>query len=117
MAHFARLNSQNKVVEVVSAPDNIDEETLSTETGQKWKQTSYNTRENVHILGGTPFRKNYAGIGYKYYSSHDGFAPPKPYTSWTLDGTTCTWHPPMSKPDDGNFYEWNEDELTWDLIS
>ena len=67
MAHIARLNSQNKVVEVVAAPDDVDEAAESTATGQTWKQTSYNTRENVHILSGTPFRKNYAGIGYKYY--------------------------------------------------
>ena len=117
MAHIARLNSKNKVVEVVAAPDDVDEVAESTATGQTWKQTSYNTRENVHILGGTPFRKNYAGIGYKYYVSHDGFAPPKPYTSWTLDGTTCTWQPPTAKPNDGNAYMWNEDNLSWELVS
>lgn len=117
MAHIARLNSKKIVVEVLFVPDGVDEAVVSTATGQTWKQTSYNTRENVHQLGGTAFRKNYAGIGYKYYSSHDGFAPPKPYTSWTLDGTTCTWQPPTAKPNDNNPYEWNEDAQRWDQIT
>jgi hypothetical protein len=79
-----------------------------------WIQTSYNTRGGVHSLGGTPLRKNYAGIGYTYDSQRDAFIPPKPYASWTLDEETCLWNAPVARPE-GN-YTWNEDEQSWDLV-
>ena len=81
-----------------------------------WKQTSYNTRAGVHKLGGTPFRKNYAGIGYTYDEAKDAFIPLKPFNSWTLNEDTCLWTSPVAYPDDGKIYSWNEDNQSWDLI-
>jgi hypothetical protein len=63
-----------------------------------WKQTSYNTQANVHALGGTPFRKNYAGIGYTYDEDRDAFIPPKPYASWVVNETTCVYEAPVAYP-------------------
>ena len=80
------------------------------------KQTSYNTRGGVHILGGTPFRKNHAGKGWKYDETRDAFIPPKPYPSWSLNETTCLWDPPVDRPTDGQRYTWNETNQTWDLV-
>jgi len=124
MAHFAKLKVGNIVerVEVVSN-DIATTEQAGVEFLQNlyndravWKQTSYNTREGVHLLGGTPFRKNYAGIGYKYDQTRDAFIPPKPYNSWTLNETTCDWEPPIAYPTDGQRYTWNETNQSWDLI-
>jgi len=124
MAHFAKLKVGNIVerVEVVSN-DIATTEQAGVEFLQNlyndravWKQTSYNTREGVHLLGGTPFRKNYAGIGYKYDETRDAFIPPKPYNSWTLNETTCDWEPPIAYPTDGQRYTWNETNQSWDLI-
>ena len=83
------------------------------ETGLVHKRTSYNTIGGVHQLGGTPFRKNYAGIGYTYDQTRDAFIPPKPYNSWVLNENTCLWDPPVEMPSDGKLYEWNEDNKTW----
>jgi hypothetical protein len=88
MAHIAKLDSNNIVIEVLSAPDNINEIAISNETGQNWKQTSYNTREGIHTGGLTPLRKNYAGLGYTYDQNKDAFIPPKPYESWLLNSNT-----------------------------
>jgi len=124
MAHFAKLKVGNIVerVEVVSN-DIATTEQAGVEFLQNlyndravWKQTSYNTREGVHLTGGTPFRKNYAGIGYKYDETRDAFIPPKPYNSWTLNETTCDWEPPIAYPTDGQRYTWNETNQSWDLI-
>jgi len=124
MAHFAKLKVGNIVerVEVVSN-DIATTEQAGIEFLQNlykdratWKQTSYNTKEGVHLLGGTPFRKNYAGIGYKYDQTRDAFIPPKPYNSWTLNETTCDWEPPIAYPTDGQNYKWNETDQSWDLI-
>jgi len=124
MAYFAKLKVGNIVerVEVVSN-DIATTEQAGVEFLQNlyndravWKQTSYNTREGVHLLGGTPFRKNYAGIGYKYDQTRDAFIPPKPYNSWTLNETTCDWEPPIAYPTDGQRYTWNETNQSWDLI-
>lgn len=122
MAHYALLNSQNIVTSVFVGRDENDgdgnwESVYSTLYGKTCKRTSYNTRGGVHINGGTAFRKNYAGIGYKYYVSKDAFVPPKPYTSWKLNDTTCLWEAPVAYPTDGNEYEWNEDNQQWDLIT
>jgi hypothetical protein len=93
MAHFAQINENNIVVQVIVGVDEpFDGEAIYAETtGQVWKKTSYNTFGGVHQLGGTPFRKNYAGIGYTYDSTRDAFIPPKPDGNWTLNETTCQW--------------------------
>ena len=125
MAHFAKLGTGNIVerVEVVSN-DIATTEQAGVEFLQNlykdisaWKQTSYNTRGGEHIMGGTPFRKNYAGIGYIYNQTKDAFIPPKPFNSWILNETTCLWEAPVTYPDDGEKYTWNESTTTWDLTS
>ena len=123
MAHFAKLNNDNIVIDVQSVHNNTatDEAAGITflnnlyGTSDTWKQTSYNTKGGVHLLGGTPFRKNYAGIGDTYDQTRDAFIPPKPYSSWTLNETTCLWDAPVAMPDDGKYYIWNEDTTSWDL--
>ena len=124
MAYFAKLGKGGKVERV----EKISNDIATTEqagidflnnlygTNDIWKQTSYNTRGGVHILGGTPFRKNYAGIDFKYDQIRDAFIEPKPYNSWTLNETTCRWDPPVAKPTDGQRYNWNETNQTWDLV-
>jgi len=76
------------------------------------KRTSYNTSGGVHQLGGTPFRKNYAGVGYIYDPVRDAFYPPQPYASWTLDEDTCYWQPPTPRPEGMDWY-WSESVLAW----
>ena len=85
--------------------------------GSGWMQTSYNTYGGQHLMGGTPFRKNYAGIGYTYDASRDAFIPPKPYNSWTLNEDTCLWQPPVARPVDDNMYDWDEESLSWRMIT
>jgi len=123
MAHFAKLGVGN-IVETVHVVSN---DVATTEqagmdflnnlynTRDVWKQTSYNTSGGVHKLGGTPFRKNYAGKGWKYDQTRDAFIEPKPFVSWTLNETTCIWEAPVAKPDDGQIYIWNEETQQWDL--
>ena len=111
MAHWAHLT--NGIVDQVIV---IDEETLALGywgNPSEWKQTSYNTKGGVHALGGTPLRKNYAGIGYTYDSSRDAFIPPKPFASWVLNEATCFWEAPTSMPTDGKMYKWDEPTLSW----
>jgi hypothetical protein len=121
MAHFAKINSDTNIVVEVNVVDNSNIEYLeypeseavgitfltpwNTE-GTYWKQTSYNNN----------FRKNYAGVGYTYDSTRDAFIAPKPYASWILNETTCQYEPPIAKPDDGQFYVWNEDTESWDVV-
>ena len=93
--------------------DNGKEDELTARTGDVYKQTSYNTSGGVHSLGGTPFRKNYAGIGYTYDSSRDAFIPPKPYNSWVLNESTCLWDAPVAMPTDDKIYRWDEDTTNW----
>ena len=120
MAHFAQLNAKNIVERVLVVNDN-DATTEANGiaflqslygSNETWKQTSYNTRGGVHINGGTPFRKNYACIGYKYDSDKDAFIPPQPFNSWSLNETTCLWEAPLTKPD-GDYY-WDEDAYQTD---
>ena len=85
--------------------------------GGTWIQTSYNTRGGVHSSGGTPLRKNYAGIGYTYDSGRDAFIPPKPFASWVLDEGTCLWNAPVPYPTDGKMYNWNEATTSWVVVS
>jgi hypothetical protein len=125
MAHFAKLDSNNIVerVEVVSndiattEQAGIDFLNNLYGTTDIWKQTSYNTFGGQHLLGGTALRKNYAGVGFTYDVIKDAFIPPQPFSSWTLNTTTFLWESPVAHPDDGNSYEWNEDNQTWDLVS
>lgn len=84
--------------------------------GQKCVRTSYNTRGGVNVNGGTPLRKNFAGIGFTYDENLDAFIPPKPFESWLLNEETCLWESPTPMPTDGAFYTWNEATLTWDVI-
>ena len=124
MAHFSKLGTGNIVekVEVVSndvattEQAGIDFLNNLYGTNDVWKQTSYNTKAGVHRLGGTPFRKNYAGIGSKYDETRDAFISPKPFESWTLNEDTCIWEPPIAKPTDGQDYVWNETNQSWDLF-
>jgi len=115
MAHFAKLDANNVVVFVTVGrdEDNGKEEELTARTGDVYKQTSYNTIGGVHQLGGTPFRKNYAGIGYTYDATRDAFIPPQPFPSWVLNEETCLWGPPMSMPTDGKLYNWDEATTSW----
>ena len=136
MASFAKIGLNGKVIEVQSVvnevlhdsngveQENIGIDFLTKLTGWSiWKQTSYNTYGGVHKLGGTPLRKNHAGIGYTYDEDRDAFIPPKPYNSWILNETTCLWDPPVARPEltqeqinNNNYYSWNETNQTWDLI-
>jgi hypothetical protein len=118
MAHYAFLNENNIVTEVIVGK-NEGEEGVTWEThygtfrGQTCKRTSYNTIGGIHSGGGAPYRKNYAGIGYTYDSVRDAFIPPKPFASWTLNEDTCLWDAPVACPTDGKRYNWNEDQQNW----
>ena len=121
MAHYAFLNMQNIVTEVIVGKDETDGPTnweihYGNIREQVCKRTSYNTRGGAHINDGTPFRKNYAGIGFTYDYARDAFIPPQPFNSWTLNSDTCLWDPPVAYPEDGNRYTWNEENQEWDLV-
>tara|TARA_S200002703_G_scaffold26950_1_gene23094 strand:+ start:1077 stop:1478 length:402 start_codon:yes stop_codon:yes gene_type:complete len=125
LAHYAILDSNNVVIHVTTGKDenNTDYERDGKSSWEQWykdyfnasdcKRTSYNTNANVHKLGGTPFRKNYAGKGFTYDSSKDAFISPKPFASWVLNETTCIWETPVTYPSDGKNYNWNEDTTSW----
>jgi hypothetical protein len=111
MSHFAKVN--NGIVEqVIVAEPEFFQTFVDTSPGE-WIQTSYNTHGGVHTLGGTPLRKNYAGIGYTYDRERDAFIPPKPFASWVLNEDTCLWDAPVAMPTDGKMYQWNEDTQAW----
>lgn len=116
MAHFAQLDENNIVTKVLVIEQDVIDTGLFGEPSS-FVQTSYNTHGGVHILGGTPLRKNYAGIGYTYDSGRDAFIPPKPYNSWTLIEDTCLWTAPVAMPTDGKVYSWDEETLSWKDIS
>lgn len=116
MAHFAKLDLNNVVVEVNALHNNelldngVENEAkgiafLTDWSGgySNWKQTSYNST----------FRKNYAAIGYTYYKHLDAFVPPKYYSSWLLDGQSCQWIAPVAYPTDGKMYRWDESTIAW----
>lgn len=118
MAHYAFLDENNVVTEVIvgknEGEDNTDWEVhYGNFRGQTCKRTSYNTQGGVHSAGGTPLRKNYAGIGYTYDSQRDAFIPPKPFDSWVLDEETCLWQAPTPMPEDGGMYAWDEETQAW----
>ena len=115
MSHYALLNNNIVVQVVVGSGDDL-ESCYAELFGLACKRTSYNTRGGVHSAGGTPFRKNYAGIGYAYDAERDAFIPPKPFPSWVLVEETCLWEPPVPMPTDGNMYNWNESTLGWEAV-
>lgn len=127
MAHYALLDENNVVTQVITG---VDEDVTQIDTdgtvvggsteaweafyasqphhaGLTCKRTSYNGN----------FRKNYAGIGYTYDADRDAFIAPKPYASWVLDEDTCRWGAPVPYPTDGAMYSWNEDEQAWDEVA
>ena len=114
MAHFAKVEN-GIVTQVIVAEQDVIDSGLFGEPSL-WVQTSYNTFGGQHKLGGTPLRKNYAGIGYTYDKNRDAFISPKPYNSWTLNEETCLWESPTPYPQDGQKYGWNEETLNWDLL-
>jgi hypothetical protein len=118
MSHFAEIDGEGTVLRVLVVADDKEsrgQEFLADDLGLggTWKKTSYNTVGGVHSNGGTPFRKNFAGIGYKYDSEKDAFIPPKPFTSWTLDEETCLWNAPTPMPTDDKMYVWDEPTISW----
>ena len=121
MSHFANINNQNIVTQVIVAEQEfIDSGVLGNPAS--WIQTSYNTRGGVHYGqdgkpdGGVPLRKNYAAIGYTYDPQKDAFIPPQPYPSWTLNPDTCLWEPPVPMPLDSNLYVWDEPTGSWVVL-
>lgn len=112
MAHYAQINQDNIVVQVIVADrDFINSGAVGDP--KFWLQTSYNTHGGQHLQGGTPLRKNYAGIGYTYDKDRDAFIPPKPYPSYILNEETCLWEAPIAYPNDGKTYSWNEENQSW----
>ena len=111
MAHFAKVTN-GVVVQVIVAEPEFFETFVDTSPGE-WIQTSYNTYGGVHKNGGTPLRKNYAGIGFSYDATRDAFISPKPYASWTLNEDTCLWDAPTPFPTDGKIYVWDEPTTSW----
>jgi hypothetical protein len=118
MAHFAKLDAYNNVIEVhVVSNDACTDYAICQESEAKgiefltnwsggyalWKQTSYNGN----------IRKNFAGIGFKYDPQRDAFIPPKPFASWLLNEDTCQWYAPEQYPNDGGRYQWDETSLAW----
>jgi hypothetical protein len=129
MASFAKIGLNSKVIEVLSVvnevlhdANGVEQESIGIDfltklTGYPlWIQTSYNTHGGVHDNGGTPLRKNHAGIGYTYDENRDAFIAPKPFNSWVLNESTCNWESPIPYPQDNNMYKWNEQNQSWDLV-
>ena len=122
MAHFAEIDENGIVLRVLvvdNAQESNGQDFLANTLGLggTWVKTSYNTVGGVHTSGGTPFRKNYAGVGYTYDSVRDAFIAPKPYPSWVLNEESCVYEAPVAKPTDGAIYTWNEETTSWDLIT
>jgi hypothetical protein len=132
MASFAKIGLNGKVIAVHSVvnkvlhdSNGIEREDIGIDFLTKlhgwaiWKQTSYNTHGGVHQLGGTPFRKNFAGIGFTYDEDRDAFIPKKPYNSWILNETTCDWEAPVVMPttelEENQYYSWNESIINWEV--
>jgi len=111
MAHFAKVVDGTVTQVIVAEPEFFD--TFVDSSPGEWVQTSYNTRGGEHTLGGTPLRKNYAGIGYTYDRTRDAFVPPKPYASWILDDAKCLWDAPVAMPTDDKRYAWDEATTSW----
>jgi hypothetical protein len=128
MAHFAQIDENNRVVQVIvvdtrdtSTADGVEKESIGEAFcerlfGGVWKKTSYNTQSGVHTSGGVPLRGNYAGIGYTYDATNDVFYGPQPYPSWTISAPNWQWTAPTPMPADSNLYlySWNEETKAWD---
>jgi hypothetical protein len=121
MAHFAEIDENNVVLRVLVVDDLYESDghnylanTLGL--GGTWLKTSYNTIAGQHSLDGTPFRKNYAGVGMIYNQELDAFHFPQPHESWTLNGTTGVWECPVERPE-GLYWEWNETNLAWEEVT
>ena len=132
MASFAKIGLNNKVIEILSVvnevlhdSNGIEQESIGIDFLTKltgwaiWKQTSYNTHGGVHKLGGTPFRKNHASIGYTYDEDRDAFISKKPFNSWILNEDTCLWEAPVTMPttelEENEYYSWNESIINWEI--
>ena len=118
MAHYAILDDNNIVVQVIVGKDESEPLVDGYSSWEEYyggKRTSYNTRGNKHILGGTPFRKNYAGIGFLYDYEWDAFIPPKPFPTWKLNYETFLWEPPIPMPaeEEGFIWRWSETNQEW----
>ena len=130
MAHFAKVENGIVTQVIVAEPEFFD--TFVDTTPGEWIKTSYNMKGGVYydpetnqpaedqsVIEGDEARqrKNYAGISFSYDQTRDAFIPPQPYSSWVLNNTTCLWDAPVSYPDDGNRYQWNEETTSWDEIT
>jgi hypothetical protein len=127
MAHYAEIDSLQRVIRVLVVDDQDNQDNYGNEVdsigmkylndafGGTWLRTSYNTAGGLHKLGGVPFRKNYAGPGFTYDQDRDAFIPPRSFPSWTLDEATCQWEAPVPKPEDG-LHNWNEETQAWDAV-
>jgi hypothetical protein len=114
MGHYAKVLN-GIVTQVIVAEPKFFETFVDSSPGE-WIQTSYNTKSGIHLLGGVPLRKHYAGIGYTYDRERDAFIPPQPFASWVLNEDTCLWEPPIPYPSDGKYYKWNESTQSWEEI-
>lgn len=112
MSHFAQIDKNNIVTQVIVVEQDVIDTGLFGDP-KLWIQTSYNTYGGVHLLGGTPLRKNFAGIGSSYDPDRDAFIPIKIFDSWILNEDTCQWDPPVPYPTDSKLYEWDEDTISW----
>ena len=122
MAHFAEIDENNVVTRVLVVSDDQEDrgqDFLSNDLGLggTWLKTSYNTTAGEHRNGGTPFRKNYAGIGFTYDADRDAFIPPKPFNSWLLDEDKCIWEAPVPMPTDEKLYNWDEETTSWKEVT
>jgi len=114
MAHYAKIEN-SIVTQVIVAEAEFFDTFVDTSPGE-WIQTSYNTLGGEHSDGGTPLRKNFAGIGFTYDDIKDAFYEPQPFNSWALNEDTCQWEAPIPYPTDDKMYDWNEDTLAWDEV-
>jgi hypothetical protein len=123
MGHFAKVENGHVTQVIVAEQDFIN--TGAVGDPSTWVQTSYNTQGGIHRNGGTPLRKNYAGIGYVYDAGRDAFYAPQPYPSWTLDESTCFWQAPVEQPaavmptteHEGTYYQWDESVVNWKAVT
>lgn len=111
MSHFAKV-TDGKVTQVIVAEKEFFDTYVDSTPGE-WIQTSYNTQGGKHLLGGTPLRGNYAGIGYTYDRTNDVFYAPQPYPSWIISAPDWTWKAPVAQPTDGKQYTWDEAAKNW----
>lgn len=110
MAHYAFLDDNNIVTEVIVGKD-------ETDTAENWElfYGNFRSQKCVRTSYNGNIRKNFAGIGYAYDAALDAFIPLQPYPSWLLNTTNCQWYAPTPRPEDGNFYAWDELTLSWIL--